>query len=287
MNDNDEAAMPTLYVGLTDLPMGDKRVHLGDGIFLRGADATFISALLLVNTDEESMRVKAGAAGPDGLPPLPRPSFWQLGGHRRSVTAELAIPGSIHPTFSQQFALARFIGSLLRLWTSPAIRMHAMSGQPFSELIRAEGPRPRVFALESFERHTRLGVVEMESMIDSLSWVQDNWRTAHRLYASSSEFRLAADALDSAQFVHNEALALVSCWAAMEALFSPSTSELKFRVSALIASFLEPPGRVGEQRKRPLVCSMTSGPRRLTENQSTIVPTSSPHSSYCEGSSSR
>ena len=35
---------------------------------------------------------------------------------------------------------------------------------------------------------------------------------------------------------------MVSIWGALEALFSPSTTELKFRVSALIAAFLEPPG---------------------------------------------
>jgi hypothetical protein len=36
---------------------------------------------------------------------------------------------------------------------------------------------------------------------------------------------------------------LISLWGALEAFFSPSTTELKFRISALIASFLEPPGK--------------------------------------------
>jgi len=39
--------MATLYVGLTDLPLGERCIDLGDGIFLRGADATFTSSLLL------------------------------------------------------------------------------------------------------------------------------------------------------------------------------------------------------------------------------------------------
>jgi hypothetical protein len=75
-----------------------------------------------------------------------------------------------------------------------------------------------------------------------LKWVQENWKVAHKLYSSSTEFRLAADSLDSGQFVPNHALTLVSLWASLEAIFSPSTSELKFRVSALIAAYLEPPG---------------------------------------------
>lgn len=248
MSSDSAEAWPTLYVGLTDLPLGAEQVDFGDGIFLRSAEATFMSSLLLVNTDAESKRVKTGPKGVDGLPPLPRPSFWQFSGKEARVTAELAIPNSIHSSLSQQYALARFIGSLLRVWTNPAIRMHAMSDHSFSDLIQVEG-RPRVVPLESFRLPSRLGLVETASMVESLTWVRLNWRTAHSLYASSEEFRLAADALDAAHFVENEALALVSLWAAIEALFSPSTSELKFRVSALVASFLETPGNARRVRQ--------------------------------------
>lgn len=38
-------------------------------------------------------------------------------------------------------------------------------------------------------------------------------------------------------------MVLVSLWGALEALFSPRTAELRFRVSALIAAYLEPPGQ--------------------------------------------
>ncbi|MGN6826075.1 HEPN domain-containing protein [Paucibacter sp. M5-1] len=244
--------MVTLYVGLTDLPLGDRHIDLGDGIFLRGADATFISSLLLVNTDEHSKQSKAGPLGSDGLPPLPRPAFWQLGGKTTRISAELAIPSTVHQSLSQQYALARFLGSLLRLWTNPGIRMHAMSEHPFTDLIRLDGSGPRVIPLESFKQHSRLGLIETSSMLESVTWVQANWRAAHKLYSSSTEFRLAADALDAAHFIENEALALVSLWAAMEALFSPSTTELKFRVSALIASFLEEPGEARRSRQKAI-----------------------------------
>jgi hypothetical protein len=73
--------------------------------------------------------------------------------------------------------------------------------------------------------------------------VGERWEVTHRLSLSNAEFSLAADAMDSGQFVQSTALTLVSLWGALEALFSPSTSELKFRVSALIAAYLEPPGK--------------------------------------------
>lgn len=196
------------------------------------------------------MQSKIGPLRKDGLPPLPRPAFWQLAGKMTRISAELAIPGTVYPSFSQQYALARFVGSLLRLWTNPSIRMHAMSEHPFTELIHLDGQRPRVIPLESFKQDSRVGLVDTSSMIESVTWVQSNWRAAHKLYSSSTEFRLAADALDAAQFVENEALALVSLWAAIEALFSPSTTELKFRVSALVASFLEEPGETRRSRQK-------------------------------------
>jgi hypothetical protein len=245
-------SMTTIYVGLTNLPLSERHVDLGDGIFLRGADATFVSSLLLVNTDEESKQTKLLPFGKNGLPPLPKPSFWQLGGKTTRITAELAIPSTVCQSRSQQYALAHLLGSLLRLKTKSGIRMHAMSEHPFTDLIRLEGDSPRIIPLESFKQHSRLGLNESSSTLDSVAWLQTNWRAAHKLYSSSTEFRLAADALDAAPFIENEALALVSLWAAMEALFSPATTELKFRVSALIASFLEEPGEARRSQQKSI-----------------------------------
>lgn len=245
-----DKAMPFLHVGLTGLQLGENRIDLGRGIALQGADATFMSPLVLVNTNEQSMRIPGGI-GADGLPPLPQPAFWQFGGERKVVTAELVIPATINARFSQQLGVAKFIVAVLRLWTNPAIGMHAMSPSSFSTLLDAGQNKRWVHALETIPRYIGLGLVDDGSIIESLLWVRSNWEAAYRLYVSSSEFRLAADALDSAQFLHNEALALVSLWAAMEALFSPSTSELKFRVSSLIASYIEEPGakRVALQKR--------------------------------------
>jgi hypothetical protein len=61
--------------------------------------------------------------------------------------------------------------------------------------------------------------------------------------ASHADFKLAMEAFELSTFIPHHALTLVSLWGALEALFSPSTSELRFRVSVLIASYVHPPGR--------------------------------------------
>ena len=62
----------------------------------------------------------------------------------------------------------------------------------------------------------------------------------------SEEFNLLMQALDQSLFARSVELALLSLWGALEAVFSPGRNELRFRVTALIATFLEPPGQERE-----------------------------------------
>lgn len=77
---------------------------------------------------------------------------------------------------------------------------------------------------------------------EALQWVKENWQSTLELAEKSNEFRYAMDALDAGQFIPNSALTLVSLWGALESLIAPSAGELSFRVSSLLASYLEPPG---------------------------------------------
>jgi hypothetical protein len=100
----------------------------------------------------------------------------------------------------------------------------------------------KIFPVEVQPRHFSLGVSDGTMTTEAIFWVRDRWEITHKLIQENAEFSLAVDALDSGQFVEKSALTLISLWGALKALFSPSTSELKFRVSSLIATFLERPG---------------------------------------------
>lgn len=58
-----------------------------------------------------------------------------------------------------------------------------------------------------------------------------------------ADFNTAFQAFDFCSTAGSTALALISLWGALEQLFSPAKQELRFRVSASISAFLEPPGR--------------------------------------------
>ena len=62
------------------------------------------------------------------------------------------------------------------------------------------------------------------------------------MVSARPEFGLLVAAANTIQFIQNDALLILSLSGALEALFSPSTTELKFRVSSLIAAYLEGSG---------------------------------------------
>lgn len=67
----------------------------------------------------------------------------------------------------------------------------------------------------------------------------------------NQSFNTLVQALDSCSLVRSPQLALLSIWGALEDMFSTGRNELRFRVSAVIATFLEPAGeaRYALQRK--------------------------------------
>jgi hypothetical protein len=77
---------------------------------------------------------------------------------------------------------------------------------------------------------------------DDLQWLKEVWLPGGRLMDSSATFNDAVQALDIAGGMPNPAVALLAVWGALEHLFSPAKQELRFRVAANIAAYLEPPG---------------------------------------------
>ena len=77
----------------------------------------------------------------------------------------------------------------------------------------------------------RVGTPELE-------WIKSHWAPASALL-SDDDFSTAFHAIDFSKWHATPQLGLLALWGALERLFSPSTQELRFRVSANIASYLE------------------------------------------------
>lgn len=74
-----------------------------------------------------------------------------------------------------------------------------------------------------------------------LEWIKSHWEPASSLLFNT-DFFTAFDAIDFSKWHAGPQVGLLALWGALERLFSPSAQELRFRVSANIASYLEERG---------------------------------------------
>ncbi|WP_175864124.1 hypothetical protein [Burkholderia cepacia] len=231
------------YAGLTtlQLPPDQDEYDLGHGLALRRTYAHLMSSYTM-------------AFKPPEAPGKHHPAPWKATTRHDGfdICTELVIhsgynpPGDLTP-----YDVARTITSVLRLCCDPTIRFLVQSSHSLSEVASIPDREIRLSPVESTQQYIRLALVRHEPVIGPLGWVREYWPNAVSLMASHADFRLAMEAFELSTFVPHHALTLVSLWGALEALFSPSTSELRFRVSVLIASYVHPPGeeRLALQRE--------------------------------------
>ncbi|MBT2119751.1 hypothetical protein KK141_21710 [Dyella sp. LX-66] len=230
-----------LYAGLSGLELSSDEYDLGNDLLLRKTYAHLMCQRILAFKEPP----QPGAAHPG--PWLP-----SSGSDAFNMRTEIVVPESYqHPRLSR-FDVAKTIVGLIRIFVNPEVSMIFSSEHPlasFPELDKS-GTALKGSVVEVLPRHFGLRLVEPMSMED-LDWVKNNWAAAANLRASSSEFAFAMDVLDIGQFIPSTAMALVSIWGALEAIFSPAMAELKFRVSSMIAAYMEPPGdeRLAHQKK--------------------------------------
>lgn len=219
-----------LHAGISGLELQEPSFDLGCGLTLLKTYAHLMAPFIMA------------------FKPAPRgshhPGPWKAtqGGSSFDISAELFVPEAIEGRFGSKIEVARTVLFLLRLGVNPLTTLPVFSNNAFASILGVEDNETRLFPYEVQHRHFPLGVVGGIATPDAVGWVSERWQVTHKLILESAEFSLAVEAIDSGQFVRQSALALISLWGALEALFSPSTAELKFRVSALIAAFLEPPG---------------------------------------------
>jgi hypothetical protein len=245
-----EQSLPGIYAGLATLEVPEEPVDFGGGVTLSRTFARFSTSFNFINTGDTSVP-NWKPSEPGELPPLPPPAMWHVRASQLDITSQLFVPESPQVNSAEAFQVARLLTSTLRLYADPAVSLVAISTHPYDSLINRRLEGCKLAPVEVLPRHFPLGLVTTGCNVEGIRWVARHWRTVLRLYQSHAEFRLAVDALDHGQFEPNPSLSLVALWGAIEALFSPSTTELKFRVSSLVAAFLEAPGiaRLTRQRR--------------------------------------
>jgi hypothetical protein len=230
-------AIDDVHLGLSGLELTVEKIELGEGVLLRRTYAHLMAPFLMAFSRPS--------------PGQPHPPPWKAaeGGFAFDITAELIIPQRLRQELGERIDIGRVIISLMRFWTSPTIVIPVVSSLSLSEAAGAADNETRFLQLEIESRSFSLEAPEGTAITpDRLKWVKEHWLRAVEMRGRHAELRLAMDALDQGQFIRNRALTLVSLWGALEALFSPAKTELRFRVSVLIRILFK---RAGQGASEP------------------------------------
>lgn len=224
-------AQPTLYAGLSHVTYDGEPFDLGHGMILRSTYAHLFAANMM-----------AFARATEGKP---HPAPWRAtrGGCGYDIEAELAVPtdGKLPGGMSADDAVW-LIAALLRLAEYAYLMVPIISDVSFDATPTSkQEPLLRPFEIEPRILHPGGGDVARISA-KNLSWVKLVWPRTAELMRTCPPLNMALRAADTCTVRGRPASALLTAWGALEQLFAPSRAELRFRVSANIAAYLEPVG---------------------------------------------
>ncbi len=222
-----------LYGGISGAKLTVVPFHFGSGVTISSTFAHLMRPFIMA------------FASPATNQPHPGPWRPAQGSFGFDILAQIYIPKEFNlPEWFDRANTIWWLAALLRLRSTHRIAVPVISNVSFSE---ASSANHEVFfwPVESETERTRMLLepnAKAQIDITDLEWVKQYWITGGHLINKHSEFNLAMQSFDQSSFARSPSLALLSLWGALEALFSPARSELRFRVSANIATFLEPPG---------------------------------------------
>jgi hypothetical protein len=222
-----------LYAGIAHVTYTGEPFDLGHGIILKSTYAHLFAANMMAFG-----RATKGK---------PHPAPWRAarGGLSYDIDIELAVPAcqELPGGLAAEDAIW-LIAALLRLAEYAYLMVPVISDVPF-EAAAASKQEPLLQPFETEPRILRAGGDEVSRIKDDkLSWVKSVWPRTAELLRTRPTLNTALRAADVCTVRGRPASSLLTAWGALEELFAPSRTELRFRVSAHIAAYLEPVGSI-------------------------------------------
>jgi hypothetical protein len=218
-----------VFIGISGISLPSASFDLGYGVKLSRTYAhAFSHPMLAVKPPQE-------LGGSHPAPWIALRSFFGISpaGDSETVETELHLP-PISALDTSPLDLAGWIVLLIRMKSNEWPEVRLASDKPFSE---SEQNDPVSLFGEVGRRSRKVH----DDLSGTLEWVRRNWYSSVHLL-KDQDFRFVAEAILTSQPKYSSEISLLMTWAALERLFSPSHAEIAFRVSAYIASFLEPRG---------------------------------------------
>ncbi|MBI4465562.1 MAG: hypothetical protein HY647_12735 [Acidobacteria bacterium] len=220
-----------LYAGLSGFALVPERYDLGEGLLISQTYAHFMAPFLM--------------AFAPAAPGKHHPAPWKAakGGLAYDIYAELYVPLGFSPSKPlDRLNTVWWLTALIRLKATTLAFVPVIASEPFSSIpvIQEE---PQLWPIEIHTHRLRAEANPNQAVnLKELGWIRDYWMSGAVLMGNE-DFNFAFQAFDQSIWASTPSLGLVSLWGALERLFSKSSYELSFRISANIACFLEPLGK--------------------------------------------
>jgi hypothetical protein len=220
-----------LFAGLAGIELEPVEYALGFGVRLTRTYAHLMAHFMVAYTP----------APPGKHHPTP----WSAagGGLAYDIHVQLEVPPTtlVGLSISSEF-IAWWITALLRLRLGPAFCVPVMAEHSF-ESAKTKHDEAKYHLIETEQKFLVLDPNARRTATEvDLAWVAKHWLASSRLFYENGPFGQLFVAADQSCFAKHAELALLWLWGGLEAVFSPSKAELRYRISSAIASFLEPAG---------------------------------------------
>jgi hypothetical protein len=227
--DDAQSAAP-IYFGISGATLPVEQFDLGHGLVLSQTYAHLMAPYIMAFAP-----AKPGAAHPG-------PWCASSGGFGYDVTIQLAIEPAALPTGLPPRKAGWWILALLRIAHAPYLFAPVTIDTPFGVAARAS-IEPKITPLEIETPRSRRPDHRDEALEMSwLAWLAANWVEVVTMMNAHPKALAAFEALDSCRALQRGSVQMLTIWGGLEQLFAPSAGELRFRVAANLASYLEPRG---------------------------------------------
>ena len=217
------------YFGLSGISIPFEQFDLSNGVVLRKTYAELFSAWLV------------GFSPASIGKPTPTPWRAATGGNSIQITVEMEYSIQAHETNSAISERLELLLALIRLFYAPTLRATIKLNMPIAEAKRFENP-----IIETYETEDVIFGTPNDSkhlQLEDLTWFRDNWVETVRLVLDSSTLRTALEVCDECRIHRRSSYSMLAVWGALEQLFAPNKTELRHRVAANIATYLEERGQ--------------------------------------------
>ncbi|MHB1355212.1 MAG: hypothetical protein ACYCZF_04440 [Anaerolineae bacterium] len=219
----------TIYAGLAGIKIDTNVIELGLDIRLEQTYAHILGANLAFFGKPTKQGNK------NSLPVKP------IGGKDFDIYTQLVFPYSTAiPCYQNRLTTLWLITALIRLYTSTVTTVPIVADQSLTDVV--EDQQIILIAMEKYAFHSTDPTRPSKVSEDTLIPVRKNWPSVINMMQNSESFRVAFSAFDASLFEDTIPIGMMTLWGGLERLFSVGNLELRFRIAAYIAAYLEPQG---------------------------------------------